>query len=627
MRLQASAARKAPQRMVEAGAVIRRLLLAWLFSAALQYTLLPAQSRDLTGQESATPSFSVLLTAVLSVFLLLSLLNWWVDLARVERWALLGCFGWLTVVAVSASFTLPFFLACMVLLALLAVYAVRGAVTEKSDISRSGDKALPGAAVTAALALGFTAFVGAWTVLRVKTFCSPTYDMGIFTQMFHSMNTTGLPYTTLERDGLLSHFAVHVSPIYYLMLPFYALFPAAETLQILQAAVLASSVVPLWRIARRNGFSSVGTALLCALLLFYPSFSGGTSYDLHENAFLTPLLLWLFDALEDDRLWGVALFGVLTLLVKEDAAVYVAVVALWVTLEALLRRERRRLWTGLVMLGGALAYFLAVTTYLSRVGDGVMTYRYENFLSQSDGSLFGVVQTVLISPMKLIFECMDAEKIEFLLQTMLPLLFLPLLTRRYTRLVLLIPYILVNLMSDYQYQHSIFFQYTYGATACLFYLTVVNLADLRAWLKRKKCPWGGVAVRAAALLVSAAFFCAAVVPKASGYFALRKTYAAYYARVEAQLAEIPENVTVTATTFYTVPLAQRETLYDLGYCSLEHLRASQIVVLSDSEKYTVRLNSKKEELAQTELLALLEQLGFARTDSPDEPLIIYEILP
>ena len=29
----------------------------------------------------------------------------------------------------------------------------------------------------------------------------PTYDFGIFAQMFHSMRTTGLPITTLERDG------------------------------------------------------------------------------------------------------------------------------------------------------------------------------------------------------------------------------------------------------------------------------------------------------------------------------------------------------------------------------------------------------------------------------------------
>ena len=44
------------------------------------------------------------------------------------------------------------------------------------------------------------------------------------------------------------------------------------------------------------------------------------------------------------------------------------------------------------------------------------------------------------------------EKIAFFFLTMGPLLFLPLCTRRYERLVLLIPFLLVNLMSDYTYQ-------------------------------------------------------------------------------------------------------------------------------------------------------------------------------
>lgn len=46
--------------------------------------------------------------------------------------------------------------------------------------------------------------------------------------------------TTCERDRVLSHFAVHVSPIYYLFLPFYALFPLPVTLEVLQALLLAS---------------------------------------------------------------------------------------------------------------------------------------------------------------------------------------------------------------------------------------------------------------------------------------------------------------------------------------------------------------------------------------------------
>ena len=147
--------------------------------------------------------------------------------------------------------------------------------------------------VTALLAVGFTVFVSFWTVSRVLCLSTPTYDMGIFSQMFYSMRTTGLPITTVERDGPLSHFMVHVSPIYYLMLPFYCLFPKAETLQVLQAVVLASSVIPLWLLAGRKNLPAWQRTALCALLLFYPALSGGTSYDLHENCFLTPLLLWL----------------------------------------------------------------------------------------------------------------------------------------------------------------------------------------------------------------------------------------------------------------------------------------------------------------------------------------------
>lgn len=131
--------------------------------------------------------------------------------------------------------------------------------------------------------------------------------------------------------------------------------------------------------------------------------------------------------------------------------------------------------TGGVLLAGALAWFLLVTAYLSRYGDGVMTNRYQNFMYGGSSSLFSVILAVLLSPMKVIYECVDREKLSFLVLTMLPLLGMPLWTRKYERYILLIPYVLVNLMSDYPYQHSVFFQYTYGSIACLIYMTVVNL--------------------------------------------------------------------------------------------------------------------------------------------------------
>lgn len=54
---------------------------------------------------------------------------------------------------------------------------------------------------------------------------------------------------------------------------------------------------------------------------------------------------------------------------------------------------------------------------------------------------------------------------------------------------------------------------------------------------------------------------------------------AEYAQIGEFLSQIPEDAPVAATTFYTTPLSQREVLYDVRYCSQEHLLSTQYVVL------------------------------------------------
>jgi len=454
----------------------------------------------------------------------------------------------------------------------------------------------------------------------VRTFSTPSYDFGLFSQMFHYMKTKGLPLTTLERDGLLSHFAVHVSPIYYLMLPFYCLFPKPETLQVLQAAVLASAVIPLWLIGKAKGLSGLQRMLLCAILLLLPAYAGGTSYDIHENCFLTPLILWLFYGIERKSIPITAVAAVLTLMVKEDAPVYVAVIALYLLVKALLRgknADRKELLTGGALLAVSLVWFFAVTGYLAKSGDGVMTYRYNNFMYDGSSSLFTVIKAVIMHPMKTLFECVDKEKLSFIGFSFLPLLGLPLFTRRYERYFLLIPYVLVNLMSDYRYQHDIFFQYTFGANAFLIYLTAINLADL----KIDKVRLAGFAL---AVLACGICFGKTVVPKAKTYPELSKTYAAYYAGIRNALDTIPEDASVAAPTFYTTYLSQRDILYDIRYCSKEHLLETEYVVLkvSSSGDYKNYATGKQNN-GYENLVELLEANGYTRYSNYGEILVIY----
>ena len=582
--------------------LIRQLLLGWLTAVTMEYLRLPKDLRVLSGLDGLRAmSFPRVLAVTFVITAALWLLSRFVKSKTGERIAISAVLAVLTAAALTAAYTGAFLLLCVLFLGIAVVYAVFGWDSSKEMTTRPTKAHPVYIGITAGISALFFLFVSAWTVGRLESFCTPTFDFGIFSQMFYNMKETGLPMTTVERDGLLSHFAVHMSPIYYLMLPFYCLVPTPATLQVLQAAVMTSAVIPLWLIGKNNGLHGLIRMLLCGLLLAYPAFSGGVGYDIHENCFLTPLILWLLYGIDKKSTSITAISAGLTLMVKEDAAVYVGIIALWLLLRSTLRRQEGEKWgliAGGAMLLGALVYFFAVTGYLAQSGDGVMTYRYDNFIYDKSASLVTVIKAVVMNPMKAFFECVDPEKLKFIGQTMVPLLGLPLLTRRFERYILLIPYILINLMSDYQYQHDIFFQYTFGSTACLMYLVAVNLADLRI-------PWLRLGALAAALAVSFSMFTSLNWPKGKQYAEYSVTYRAYYNEVRAELDKIPADASVAATTFYTTHLSQRKVLYDVQYCTPEHLLSAEYVALNIGSASNFKKYGGYEGL-----VALLERSGY-----------------
>ena len=565
--------------------LFRRAVLSWSAAVLVEYLLLSDALRRLDrlkGLGEMSP-VRVLLFFLLGM-VLLSLIACRADTAKTERWLLAGVLCVLAAVSLRASFTVPFLAACLLLLALSVIFGIFGWNSAEEIPAGPIRSRRVFVWITAVLAVVFFLFVSVWTVCRIYCFAVPTYDFGIFAQMFHSMKESGLPLTTLERDGLLSHFRVHVSPIWYLFLPFYMLIPLPATLQVMQAAVMASAVIPLWKLGGHHGLSGTARMLCCAMLLLYPAFSGGASYDVHENCFLTPLILWLLYGIDTKNTALIALSAFLTLAVKEDAAVYVAVIALWLIVRGVLhfrRAERGTLITGVVLFAVSLVYFWLVTSFLAERGDGVMSYRYDNFIYDRSSSLITVIKAVLLNPMKAVYECADAEKLVFIAQTMLPLLGLPLMTRRYERYILLIPYVLVNLMSDYPYQYDIFFQYTFGSAAFLFYLVILNVSE---WRRSRR----QIAAFAAAAVICGAGFCDLIVPKAIEYPRLCRVNGWLYEDIWDTLALVPDGVSVTSSTFYTTALSRRNVLYDVGNCSRSQMLQTEYVVLNVTAKSDYR---------------------------------------
>ena len=406
-------------------------------------------------------------------------------------------------------------------------------------------------------AAAFTVIFAAFLLLRYFNLQAPNYDFGIFCQAFRNLRSHFQPLTTVERDGLLSHFSVHMSLIYYLVLPFYAVFPSPVTLQLFQVFALASAVVPVYLLCRRYEINDLKTALLCVGTVFHPALFGGGSYDFHENCFLVPLLLWAFYFFEKEKYPLSGLFCLLTCLVKEDAPVYVVFFALW----AFISRKKYKF---AVIAGiGAAVYFVGVLMIMSKYGDGIMSGRYGNFLCDNSDSLFVAVKNVLADPGYVFTQLLAdkegsyAAKLLFIIQMMLPFAFMPFAVKKISDLILLFPMLLVNLMSLYVYQYDIAFQYVFGPLAFIIYLAVINTAPADG----KK---SGLALKIGAVS-SALLLMTFWVPRTASYISYAVTNAENNAIIREYLATVPEDASVCSSTMFIPHLADREVLYEDFY--------------------------------------------------------------
>lgn len=409
--------------------------------------------------------------------------------------------------------------------------------------------------IIAVIALLFAATSIAVSILRLKTYSTPNYDFGIFSNMYHHMKTGFSPITSCERDKFLSHFAVHFSPIFYVLLPIYCIFPSPATLLVSQTVILYIGIIPLYLIMKNHKLSHWTMILISVAYSAYPPITQACTYDIHENCFLLPLLLWMIYFYEKDKKILLLVFALLVLTVKEDAFVYVAIFALYVMF------AHRDFKKGGLLLLISFVWFALASYYINHHGMGIMSSRFSN-LSKDDEGLFGVVKTLMLNPglvIKQIFfvaEKDNADKVIYFIQLFLPLAFIPFMNRKAHRFLLVAP-VLINLLTQYVYQYGISKQYHFGITAFLFYVAVLNLADRKP--RRQKF----LAMTSAVVAVIFAF--SALLPSLEHYANKYKLDRSEINAITTAIECIPDDASVTATAFMVVPLSMRNEVYELEY--------------------------------------------------------------
>lgn len=454
---------------------------------------------------------------------------------------------------------------------------------QKNDLLFDSLKLHSGVAmgIVAALGLISAVVIAVTTCMRYLTFTSPNFDFGLFVNMFHNMKETGLPLISSERDVLLSHFVVHISPTCYLLLPFYALFPSAMTLQIGQAVLLASGIIPAILIARHYKLSNLTQVAVALIYATFPVTSMGCFYDFHENCFLLPLLLWVFYFFEKEKYLWMYVFAVLTLGVKEDAAIYILFFALFLIV------ARKKYLHGTVLALGAAAYFLIALAILEGSAaywadfyatdtprpsiDGPMVNRFNNLIYDKEKGLLGAILTALKNPGFLLTQFFSTDKayldswfiekspwakVVYVLHMLLPVGMIPFVTKKQSRWLLLAP-ILLNILTTYKYQYSINFQYHFGISAFVIYAMVLNLPDIQPIPRRRLLALGAAA--------SCCMYIFMVLPKYNQYTELWADRKDYYQAIEAMLDDLPEDASLSVPSSYLAHVADRREVYEHTY--------------------------------------------------------------
>lgn len=466
-------------------------------------------------------------------------------------------------------------------------------------------------AVIAGFAVAMVIFISIGTICHHRLFYTGTHDFGLFVQMFHSLAEDLSAVTSCERDTFMSHFAIHSSYIFYLLVPIFKLFPYEETLLIAQAVLAMGGVVPLILIAKKRNFSQsaligIGAAYIFSTALISPCF-----YDFHENAFLPTLLMWTLWAVDTKKTAAFYIFSVLVCMVKEDAPLYIISIGLYAFFENKGTFNRIH---GVVAAALSGAYMMFITKWLSENGDGktMTSSRFGHLLTDPEGGIIDVVINAFSNPGYLLSQLIHEKTLVFFLQVMIPLLFLPFFTKKIHRYLLMIPFIVMNLIIgvNYGYAANIGFQYIFGPATLMIFMSLINVHDMTPQM-RKNIPilWS----------IATVMFFAGTQANDAAYVKQYTEKRDYYIQSEQMLDSIPEDAVIAGNSLIISHLCDRDEVYIFDYNDFN----AEKTELVDPERYDfIALFIQSDVFVDA--VPLLEREGFTLWSQSNDHIVIYK---
>ena len=289
------------------------------------------------------------------------------------------------------------------------------------------------------------------TIMKHNAFLTSGFDLGIFNQAFHTTLFDGkLFYETadLSFNPGGSFFGVHFSPILFLLLPFYAIFPGPENLLVMQTVILALGAFPVYWMARDKLGKKVAPAISIVYLI-YPALIMLNLNDFHMEAFTSTFFLFSIYYLEQEKWPHFFTSMLLAFFTIEFAPIIGVGVAVYACILYFRKNFQNRRKARICILIAAVMAILFV----------IISLKSKELFNDTTSPISTTFQNILLNPSDLPNEILyDFDgKTLYLISFLAPLAFLPLMAPEY--LIMALPWISLSFMSPYTLYHVIFYQY------------------------------------------------------------------------------------------------------------------------------------------------------------------------
>lgn len=402
--------------------------------------------------------------------------------------------------------------------------------------------------------LAYTALFLAVVYLKYARFLYFDFDLTIATLILRN----------LSRGELVSHFygmatllsSGHMSLVNFFLLPFYLVFPSALTLLFMQTLFLGSGVFAVYLISKEV-LGKEWPVLPAVIYAFYPALQYINLYEVHYIAFSIPLLLFTFYFYLKKRFVPFVIFMVFSLFCREEVALVLAGLGVYIWLRSLINKEGFPLkWLAAVFSVLALftlAFFLSFANprFIATAMPGP---------EKLGSAYFNAFYSWLAdahTPNSIISHLFSSHNLKYIMELFLPLAFICLFDISFVVVIFGLTHIL---LSDWPLHANIYFQHSSIAIPFLFISFIFGLKRVISRTAEKKSKKSVLSAVSVVCLASAVYI--GPLPRIISGIETKpqKDSVAYVRMREYLLKQVPADEPLVSTFAFSSHLADRNAL-------------------------------------------------------------------